>query len=89
MVSISFVCDNSLFEHEFISVLFELRANVPSYSQWLESQDLFELGSMLLVCKQTSCMCVCVCVCVCVLLDTPETKCRVGPLSGKRRQEES
>lgn len=51
---------------------------------------------MLLVCKQTSCMRVCDNVCesgrararVCVF-DTPETKCKVGPLSGRRRKKES
>lgn len=31
---------NSLFEHEFISILFELHANIPTYSQWLESRDM-------------------------------------------------
>ena len=31
---------NSLFEHEFVSVLFEFRANVTSYVKWLEAQDM-------------------------------------------------
>ena len=31
---------NQLFEHNFVSPLFQLRANVPSYSKWLEKQDL-------------------------------------------------
>jgi len=31
---------NSLFEHDFLSLLFELRANVPRYSQWYEAHDM-------------------------------------------------
>ena len=31
---------NILFEHDFTSLLFELRANVPSYSEWFLKQDL-------------------------------------------------
>jgi hypothetical protein len=31
---------NQLFEHEFASILFELRANVATYSAWLETQDM-------------------------------------------------
>lgn len=31
---------NSLFEHGFVSTLFELRANVPRYVEWLEAQDM-------------------------------------------------
>ena len=31
---------NVLFEHDLVSILFELRANVPSYSEWLLNQDL-------------------------------------------------
>ncbi|ACK73717.1 conserved hypothetical protein (plasmid) [Gloeothece citriformis PCC 7424] len=32
----------TLFEHDMASVLFELRANVPTYGQWLEKQTLQE-----------------------------------------------
>lgn len=31
---------NTLFEHEFVSTLFELRAHVPSYSEWLTAHDM-------------------------------------------------
>jgi Sulfotransferase family len=31
---------NVLFEHDFVSILFELRTHVPSYSDWLSEQDL-------------------------------------------------
>lgn len=31
---------NVLFEHDLVSLLFELRANIPSYSEWLSDQDL-------------------------------------------------
>ncbi len=31
---------NVLFEQDLVSILFELRANVPSYSEWLLNQDL-------------------------------------------------
>jgi hypothetical protein len=30
---------NVLFEHEFLGILFELRANIPSYTQWLKIQN--------------------------------------------------
>ena len=33
---------NVLFEHDLISILFELRANVPSYTEWLLNQDLVD-----------------------------------------------
>lgn len=31
---------NSLFEHDFVSIIFELHANIPTYSKWLESQNM-------------------------------------------------
>ncbi len=33
---------NVLFEHDFVSTLFELRANIPSYLDWLLNQDLLD-----------------------------------------------
>ena len=33
---------NVLFEHDFVSLLFELRAQIPSYSEWLLNQDLLD-----------------------------------------------
>lgn len=30
---------NVLFEHEFVGILFELQGNIPSYTQWLKTQD--------------------------------------------------
>ncbi|MBW4575316.1 MAG: sulfotransferase [Aphanothece sp. CMT-3BRIN-NPC111] len=31
---------NNLFEHEFVSLLFEFRANIPSYTEWLAAHDM-------------------------------------------------
>lgn len=31
---------NNLFEHDFVSLIFELRANIPSYTEWLAAHDM-------------------------------------------------
>ena len=33
---------NLLFEHDLVSMVFELRAHIPSYSEWLLNQDLLD-----------------------------------------------